>query len=1840
MYNGEFVHTVVDLRIPGRGIPFEFKRTYRSRLSYNGVLGGGWDHSYNRRLIVPAAREKMQEEFGESPYPQAGSRDVILCNGFGRVDAYKYVAEGSPYQSPDGFYNVLVRNGDESYTLRDRYGDRIDFDRDGRMVRQSDRNGNALQFRYEDDRLTSVIDTMGRSVDLVYNDAGRLKRVVDFSGRELVYQYDAKGNLVAARTPVVSGTSTGNDFPNGKITRYTYDRPGEDSRGDVYPALRHNLSSIIDPKGQIYLRNRYGQDPRSLHFDRVVRQQEGTKEQIHLFQYRSLNAEAGKSNPNIARNVTGHTDRKGNVREYRHNYQGNLLKKTVYTNSDINPDDPNQFETEHRYDRNGMRVQTVFPELNEVHYTYDTMHSDSLQRGNLLRVEHLPGPRGGDQERRIISYTYEPIYNQVLSVTEERGHEPDFQAPNGGESSAERYTQRNLFDYQEGTSLTLLARERLEGASRVFELLEMAGIELNLGDLNGDGTVAKTAGNVVQKKAPSVRLPVLGEEIDASDPERQEVVSTYVYNRFGQLTREIDPEGNVDELLYHPESDPDGDGVPSEGVGLDQETGGYLFATVQDAAESDRRASDSPLLKIRTERYYDLVGNPIRTVDARGNDTLVEINALNQIVRVESEAPFRYYRELYYDANDNVVREEVQNALTNGPGLADSVATLFEYDILDSKVSESREVSGSESLRTEYEYDLNQNLEVVRQPEGNVVRMIYDERDLVYQTTRGVGSDDRSHESLTYDGNGNLIRRVDGEDNNGDQAPEEFQFEFDGYDRLIGELDPVGNGVRNSYDPRGHLISRKQWGRPGGASPKTRDTTENVLLSETVYHFDELGRQYQVNERLFSNGTEVGPDGDASPGDGWVTTTTIFDALGRVSRVIDDNLNAVTQTYDGADRLVSLMDALGNETLFEYDANHNRVGMIETERSPEGLVSPEVFETRFEYDSLDRLIATIDNMGNRTSLAYDSRNNVVGQTDPMGNLTVSVFDGQNRKLEEHRLLSVGGAGGDTLEVDNPTNPDGRVSFYQRWDQNSRVLSVTDDNGNVTRYEYDDLNRLVVERFADGTTRRSVYDRDDNLIRTTDQNGTVAHLTYDGLNRLVAKRFDRASGVVSELGLDAEGVTEQRFEYDGLSRQTLATDNNDPTIETDDSIVRFFYDSLSRVLVEEQQLGQQSIRRVSSVYDGVGRRLSCTYPSGRILEMGHDALNRTVSIRNQLEDSSIVEYDYLGPSRVLERRYGNGTVTRFHDGQGMVTGYDALRRETQREAIDGRGHRFSAYRYLYDRVGNRRLEQDLVSEQTDLYQYDADYRLTSVAYRVPNPVVDSAALGNNLTVNETIESLLTQGDTIERWSLDGVGNWNSVARGESVTAFVANEMNEYAQVGDEVPLYDDNGNLGLRQGTILVHDSLNRLIALRNQAGETVANYQYDALGRRISKTTSAGLVEHYLYDEHHCIEERGAADALVHQYVYGVRLDEAVELRTGEGESLYYLHNSLGSIVALADSGGSVIERYGYDAYGAMSLESGDGNTRANSQVGNPLGFTGRRFDVESGLWFHRARYLDPVQGRFVQRDSMGYVDGFGLYTYVGNNPINFLDPFGLEKILGQSGSLWAFGSGFLYGGQQAVVGVYQVVTNPRETLEGFWNAVQNWDQTEVAIRNQLLSTGQRLRDGNAHTWGQVTFEVGSFFVGVGVVSKAGKVSTLGRLKNWLPKGKPKASATQWLYRGDSRASSKIFNNGFRAKGTNQSLLEHTLGDPKGGSAYVSTSKSYEVAASHGGGNRVYVVRGKNAIDVNKTLGTDPKAPISRKSPHPHEHEVAIPKAIDPSDIRAVTIPEKGVSILNPNWKP
>ncbi|MBZ0165728.1 MAG: RHS repeat-associated core domain-containing protein, partial [Candidatus Omnitrophica bacterium] len=71
--------------------------------------------------------------------------------------------------------------------------------------------------------------------------------------------------------------------------------------------------------------------------------------------------------------------------------------------------------------------------------------------------------------------------------------------------------------------------------------------------------------------------------------------------------------------------------------------------------------------------------------------------------------------------------------------------------------------------------------------------------------------------------------------------------------------------------------------------------------------------------------------------------------------------------------------------------------------------------------------------------------------------------------------------------------------------------------------------------------------------------------------------------------------------------------------------------------------------------------------------------------------------------------------------------------------------------------------------------------------------------------------------------------------------------------------------------------------------------------------------------------------------------------------------------------------------------------TSSGSGIGNPYMFTGRRFDEETGIYHYRRRYYDPGIGRFLQRDPMGYYDSMNLYEYVASNPLNFVDPYGLE---------------------------------------------------------------------------------------------------------------------------------------------------------------------------------------------------------------------------------------------------
>ena len=131
------------------------------------------------------------------------------------------------------------------------------------------------------------------------------------------------------------------------------------------------------------------------------------------------------------------------------------------------------------------------------------------------------------------------------------------------------------------------------------------------------------------------------------------------------------------------------------------------------------------------------------------------------------------------------------------------------------------------------------------------------------------------------------------------------------------------------------------------------------------------------------------------------------------------------------------------------------------------------------------------------------------------------------------------------------------------------------------------------------------------------------------------------------------------------------------------------------------------------------------------------------------------------------------------------------------------------------------------------------------------------------------------------------------------------------------------------------------------------------------------------------------------RYTHAPGIDEplAVEIKTGTAFIPYHYHaDGLGSITALSDTQGGIVQRYAYDSFGNVAVTT-------QGSISQPYAFTGREYDAETGMYFYRARYYDPKAGRFVTKDPVGFAGGdVNLYGYVGSNPIMYTDPSGLES--------------------------------------------------------------------------------------------------------------------------------------------------------------------------------------------------------------------------------------------------
>jgi RHS repeat-associated protein len=764
-----------------------------------------------------------------------------------------------------------------------------------------------------------------------------------------------------------------------------------------------------------------------------------------------------------------------------------------------------------------------------------------------------------------------------------------------------------------------------------------------------------------------------------------------------------------------------------------------------------------------------------------------------------------------------------------------------------------------------------------------------------------------------------------------------------------------------------------------------------------------------------------------------ISTLYIYDRDSRlVQQVEDDNTVSMTQ-YDGMNRMVLRTDPQGDTIATSYDADNNVVQTVETDVSQKPGVANETFTTNTQCDSHNRMTSQSDNCQNTRNSAYDSRNNLTdmsdaesdntlgcsGSSNTLGNSTRYVYDGLNRRIEVIQDLRTGGIGSNGIDTTNSFNPGGMITTMTAYDGNGRMVRLTDSNGNVTQTTYDALDRKMTVMLADGTKSSYTYDRDDNVTGLTDNNGTLQTMTYDGINRRVQTSVTPVTGVI--------GTTLQAYQYDGLSRMTQFTDNNDPSDSTSASTVNTAYDSLGRV-VEENENG----KAVDSAWSSQAQRTILTYPNARQLDFTYDSLERVLTIQDAGASNSLTQYTYIGPGRVLERLDQNGTMLTYLDNAGTTDiGYDSLRRQIERRDLHTADNSLIVgFTYVYDRMGNKITEGKLHSTaNSELYTYDSAYRITDFA--------------RGSLSGSTPPTIPSPSDT-EDWTLDGLSNWRiNLINGVSQTRSV-NNTNEYGTIvtgggspSTDMLSYDSNGNVVSSTGQQVAYqwDYKNRPRKVCTLSGSAthctdpgatlVAVYSYDALNRRTRKViTNSGSLNgttNYYYDDWRTVEEHDGTDTLTQQYVYGAYLDEPVVLDRASGPRLFYHQNALYSTFALTDPTGTVSEGYQYDAYGQQTVLGPDFMTvlGTTSGVGNPYMFTGQRSDPEDGLLYYKNRYESPRLGRFESRDPLGIADSINPYEYVRSRPTFAGDPTGLWTCCKGVATYWQING---YASQQACI--------------------------------------------------------------------------------------------------------------------------------------------------------------------------------------------------------------------------
>lgn len=855
---------------------------------------------------------------------------------------------------------------------------------------------------------------------------------------------------------------------------------------------------------------------------------------------------------------------------------------------------------------------------------------------------------------------------------------------------------------------------------------------------------------------------------------------------------------------------------------------------------------------------------------------------------------------------------------------------------------------------------------------------------------------------------------------------------FDANGNLIQESGPLaGTLVENGYDYSNRLLwTRKSDSKGESHTLRFRyDFCGNKIAqmdvngSETLFTYDCLGREIKVC---------YPPTPDAN--DSLLSTTVCksYDICDNVTEWIDENgiSKKAWYTIRGAPyRIVTG----GVEERFEYDLRGNLIKKIAPDRS----------YSLFTYDFLDRAtsarkfsphgevleenrvtysafvpLCTQDSAGDETLIFYDyagreakvvKGSECVEKTyDSLGFLasqkqwhsaqgylqTRFVNDFLGRKVEE------------TLEDEKGNNYCKKQWVYDPQGLCTELVIFFSATVKATTFfTYDAFGREIEKRTPEGHLTVTQYQEvcgdgcggHGSLCIQKDPSGNVTESLFDARGRLIQE--------VSKNGA-LDTLCRKKFRYDGVGNRTLFKQEKRPG---EWQSVRFTYGDggkLSSLIEDEAR------RTTYYFYDVSGHLIGKETPL-TLHEFEYDFLGQVVSHTALSGDEKTqlrYHYDFCGrPTQIWHngketmRRYdpnGNMVYEKQESGCEVSYVYDRAGRRTQMMLPGG-----VSIDYMYEGPHLQKLEKSLIGQ----VQYTHQYSKRDWCGQVQEALLTN---GGKVFTTHDLEGRVRSVESL-KWkqtaSYSPTGNLSHLishdSKGPSICGFAYDGLNQLQHEEGKDYTYDGVGNRGdcevgpcnilVRSGaSSFSSDALGRMIGIEGSTCDydpldrlvryDTTTYTYDGLNRRMSR---AGCC--YVYDGNREIGSLNTAGEWEEFRLLGegrgAELGSTVAIEI-QGVCYAAVCDVRGSIGALFDQAGKLVENYRYAAFG----------TQLNaSEIGNPWGFSGKRVDSESGWVFFGRRHYAPALGRFTTPDPLGYVSDLNLYLFVHNNPLTHADLYG-----------------------------------------------------------------------------------------------------------------------------------------------------------------------------------------------------------------------------------------------------